>query len=250
MDDKKPIAIIAVVLVAALVGGVWWMTRSTPPPAANNTPQAVNATEAPIDKPAAPVNLPPLDQMDAFLRPLLSALSTRPELAKWLATDDLVRQLAMAINQASKGESPARDFKVVAPASTFRVAGRGDRRTIDPASYRRYDPLVQTLTSIDAAAAAKLYTMIRPRLNESYQSLGNAGRSVDPAMQQTIDLLLDTPIVPDPVPLIETGATGWAYADPELEELTPTQKQLLRMGSANVERVQTWLRAFQSAIVP
>jgi hypothetical protein len=247
MDDKKPIAIVAAVLVAAILGGVWWMTRSTPPPA-NASPKAVTSTEAPIDKPAPPVDLPPLDQMDAFLRPLLSALSSRPELAKWLATDDLVRQLAMAINQAAKGDSPSRDFKVIAPGSPFRVAGRGTRRTIDPASYSRYDGLVQTLTSMDASAAARVYKTIRPRLNEAYQGMGNAGRSVDPAVQQALDVLLDTPVVKDPIALVETGAAGWAYEDPDLEDLRPAQKQLLRMGPANVEKVLVWLRAFQSAL--
>lgn len=247
MDDKKPIAIIAVLLVAVILGVAWWMTRSTPPPA-NATPEAVTATEAPIDKPAPAVILPPLDQMDAFLRPLLSALSTRPELAKWLATDDLVRQLAMAIDQASEGSSPARDFKVIAPEGSFRAAGRGERRTIDPASYRRYDGLVQTLTSMDATAAARVYTTIRPRLNEAYQGLGNAGRSVDIALQQVLDQLLDTPAMTDPVPLVATGAAGWAFEDPELEALTLTQKQLLRTGPANAERIQAWLRAFQVAL--
>ena len=102
-----------------------------------------------------PVDLPPLDQMDGFLRPLLSALSSRPELARWLATDDLVGQLAAAIDQAAAGASPARDFKVIAPASPFVAGGRGERRTIDPASYRRYDGLVQTVTSIDASSVAQ-----------------------------------------------------------------------------------------------
>ncbi len=124
-------------------------------------------------RPLPPVNLPPLDQMDGFLRPLLSALSSRPELARWLATDDLVRQLAMAIDQAATGASPARDFKVIAPTTPFVPAGRGLRRTIDPASYRRYDGLVQTVTSIDASSVAKIYKTIHPRLNEAYRSLGN-----------------------------------------------------------------------------
>ena len=30
--------------------------------------------------------------------------------------------------------------------------------------------------------------------------------------------------------MVESGGAGWAYADDELEALTPTQKQLLRMG--------------------
>ena len=248
MDDKKAIAIIAIAIVVFLVGGSWWMTRPKPAPQ-NETPAAVTGTEAPIDKTdAAPVNLPPLDQMDGFLRPLLSALSSSPELARWLATDDLLGQLAAAIDQAAAGASPARDFKVIAPASRFTPGGRSGRRTIDPASYRRYDGLVQTVTSIDAADAAKIYRTIRPRLNEAYQRTGNPGGNVDIALLKAIDILLETPVVKDPIPIVEDGQAGWAYADDELEELMPTQKQLLRTGAANVERLSAWLRALRSAL--
>jgi hypothetical protein len=246
--DVRPIAFIALALVLLVGGGAWWLSRTSAP--ANVSPKAVNATEAPIDKPAEapPVDLPPLDSMDAFLRPLLSALSSRPELARWLATDDLVRQLAMALDQASAGGSPARDFKVIAPASPFTPGGRGERRTIDPASYRRYDGLAQTVTSIDASAAARVYKTIRPRLNEAYRGLGHSGGNVDQAVVKTIDILLDTPVVKDPIPLVEASGAGWAFADEDLEQLEPTQKQLLRMGSANVERLLVWLRAFRDAL--
>ena len=250
MDDKKPIAIIAIALVVFLAGGAWWMSRNTRKPAAQNaSPAVVTGTEAPIDKPPPPpVKLPPLDQMDDFVRPLLSALSSRPELARWLATDDLVRQLAAAIDQASAGGSPARDFKVIKPASPFVASGRGSRRMIDPASYRRYDGLVQTVTSIDASNVAKIYKTIRPRLNEAYRRMGNQSSDVDNALRKAIDILLDTPVVKDPIPIIEDGKAGWAYVDDELEGLLPTQKQLLRMGSANVDRLLVWLRALQAAL--
>src|SRR6185436_3277091 len=213
--DTRPIAIIAIALVVFLAGGAWWMTRNTrkPPAAQNASPVAVAGTEAPIDRPEPPVNLPPLDRMDGFLRPLLSALSSRPELARWLATDDLLGQLAAAIDQASAGASPARDFKVVRPASPFVPGGRGVRRTIDPASYRRYDGLVQTVTSIDASSVAKIYRTIRPRLNEAYRRIGNQTSDVDNALRKAIDILLDTPVVKDPIPVIEDGKAGWAYAD-------------------------------------
>jgi hypothetical protein len=248
MDDNKPIAIIAVVLVAIIGVGIWWFSRPEVP--ANNSPKVVTATEAPIDNTrtaAPPVNLPPLNQMDAFLRPLLQALSDRPELAKWLATDDLVRQLAMAIDQASTGNSPARDLKVIKPAGTFSAARRGNRSTIDPNSYKRYDGLVQTITSIDASKAAGVYKTIRPRLNEAYQQSGNPGGNVESALIKTIDILVDTPVVKGPIEIVETGGQ-WAYADDDLESLLPTQRQLLRMGPANVDRLLVWLRAFRDAI--
>ena len=246
--DTRAIGIIAIGLVAFLGVTAWWMSRPTP--AATATPQAVTSTEAPIDKPASPppVELPPLDQMDGFLRPLLAALSSRPELAKWLATDDLVRQLAAAIDQASAGGSPARDFKVIAPSSAFVPGGRGDRRIIDPNSYRRYDGLVRTVTSIDASRVAQIYKTIRPRLNEAYRAMGHPEGNVDAAIQRALDILLDTPAVKDPIALTAAGGAGWAFADDDLEDLAPTQKQLLRMGPAHADAVKVWLRALQAAL--
>ena len=184
--DTRLIAVIAIAIVVFLAGGAWWMSRRKPVPQ-NATPAAVTGTDAPIDKSDAAVNLPPLDQMDGFLRPLLSTLSSRPELTRWLATEDLVGQLALAIDQASAGASPARDFKVIAPESRFVPGGRGSRRTIDPASYRRYDGLVQTVTSIDAASVARIYKTIRPRLNEAYQRSGNPTGNVDSATHHRIE---------------------------------------------------------------
>ncbi len=243
-----PIAVIGVVIILLIAGGGWWMSRRAQP-AANASAPTVNATEAAIDKPAEPpVILPPLSEMDAFLRPLLAALSARPELARWLATDDLTRQLAAAIDQASAGGSPARDFRMLAPQAPLTTAGRATQRTIDPVSYRRFDGLVSTVTSMDASSAAKIYRTIRPRLNEAYQGLGNANRDVHNALLNALDILLDTPVVKGPIRVVEGDGASWAYADADLEALAPTQKQLLRMGPAHTEAVQVWLRAFKNAI--
>jgi hypothetical protein len=245
-----PIAIVGALLVLCIAAGAWYMSRRAQPAAAvNQSSRIVTATDAPIEKPAEPpVVLPPLERMDGFLRPMLGALSSRPELARWLATDDLIRQLAAAIAQAGDGKSPARDFRVLAPQAPLTTSGRPAQRTIDPNSFRRYDGLVSTVTSIDAAAVAKIYRTIRPRLNEAYQKMGNPNRDVDNALRNAIDILLDTPIVEGPIRVVEGSGASWAYADRELESLLPTQKQLLRMGPANVEKILTWLGALKSAL--
>ena len=245
----KPIAIIGALIVLFIAGGAWWMSRRTPP-AANATPRAVTATDAPIESAAQspPAPLPPLSEMDAFLRPLLSALSSRPELARWLATDDLVRQLAMAIDQAAAGGTPARDFKVIAPEAPFATRGTTSQRAIDPASYQRYDGLVTTVTSIDAAAVAKVYRTIRPRLNEAYRGLGHPEGDVDRAIANALEILTDTPIPQGPLRVHAIDARGWTYVDPDLEELTPSQKQLLRMGPAHTASLVAWLRTLQQAL--
>ena len=83
--------------------------------------------------------LPPLDQMDTFLRALLGTLSSSPELARWLTTDDLIRQMANGIDRIANGASPASELAVLQPKGAFAASSgaarsRWIRRAID-----RYD---------------------------------------------------------------------------------------------------------------
>lgn len=247
--ETRSIALIAagIAVVAAAVGGWWYYTRQ-PAPAAPQQTGAVTGTEAPITKTAPAPELPPLEQMDPMVRSLLGALSTRPDLVKWLATDNLLNQTALALDLASQGKSPAKDLKLLAPVGSFTVARRSGRRSIDPAGYRRYNGLVTTLTSLDASAVARVYKTVKPRLNEAYRKNGHPGGDIDAALNSALDILLDTPLIDDPIELKEGEGARWAFADPQVESLKPLQKQLLRMGSDNVDKILVWLRAFQSAL--
>jgi hypothetical protein len=186
--------------------------------------------------------------MDPFLRGLLGSLSTRPELARWLATEGLMQQMAVAIDRISHGATPARDLRVLAPSSEFRAEGSGFTRTMDAASYRRYDGLAETVASIDPAAAATVYRTIRPRLNEAYVSLGRTEADVDVAVQQALEVLIATPVPSGPIRLVEGRGATWAFADPKLEALDPAQKQLLRMGPENANRVIAMLKQLQQQL--
>jgi hypothetical protein len=234
------------VVTLAIAGGAfarWWTMRggdaSPPAEPATVAGPAVQGAAAP----AAP--LPPLEAMDPFLRGLIGTLSSRPELARWLATDGLTQQMAVAIDRVSRGSSPSADLKVLAPTSPFKVEGRGFTRTIDPASYRRYDGLAETVASIDPAAAAKVYRTIRPRLGEAYSSLGRTTTDVDVAVQQALEVLVTTPIPSTPIRLNEGKGAVWVFADPALEALDPAQKQLLRMGPENARKIIDMLKQLQ-----
>jgi hypothetical protein len=154
----------------------------------------------------------------------------------------------MAIDIASRGRSPAKDFKVIAPVGAFTVARRSGRRAIDPASYKRYDGLVTTLTSMDASAVARIYKTVKPRLNEAYQKNGHPEGDIDGSLGRALDILLDTPELKDPIFVTEGEGARWAYDDAKIESLQPAQKQLLRMGPDNVNKLLVWLRAFQGAL--
>jgi hypothetical protein len=236
----------SVIVLALIAGGVarWWTLRSGEPAPQAAAPPA--ATE--VSLPAATVVLPPLDQMDPFLRGLLGVLSTRPELARWLATDGLIQQMAAIIDRVSRGASPANDLRVLSPGGEFATTRRGRTREIDPASYARYDGIAETLAGVDPAAVGRAYKTIRPRLDEAYKAMGRADSDVDVAVQRALDLLIATPIPQGPVRVIEGRGATWAFADPAIEALDPAQKQLLRMGPDNAARVIETLKRVQQQL--
>jgi hypothetical protein len=233
-----PLGLVAAAVVLAILGGAlarWWTLGSTPEPSPAAPAAAATVGGEPVS--AGGVTLPPLDQMDAFLRALLGALSTRPELAAWLATDDLIHQMAFTVDRVSRGGSPAQELGVLAPDTPFTTRRVGGVRQVDESSYGRYDGLADTLAGVDPAAVAAAYRTIQPRLQEAYASLGRTGSHVDVAVQQALDILVATPMPDGPIAVVEGRGAMWVFADPALEALDPAQKHLLRMGPRNAARV-------------
>ena len=233
---------IGVAVGALCIGalGAWWWTRPSEPARAA-TPAAVNGTDVAIAPGAATARpLPPIGQMDTFLRAMIGALSSHPHMARWLATDDLIRQMADSIDKVSRGQAPR--VAVLRPTNDFAVIGTGSQMQIDPASYARYDALAAAVSSLHPAAAADAYRTIRPRLDEAYRGLGRSENSVDEAVTIALDMLLATPDVRDPIRIVHGKGATYAFADPKLEALTPAQKQLVRMGPQNSAAIRARLR--------
>jgi hypothetical protein len=247
-STKSRTPIIAIAVAGLILGGAgaWWWIRANRAPAPA-TPVAAQSTEAALpesEEPARP--LPPLGQMDTFLRATLGALSAHPDFARWLATDHLIRQMANVIDRVSRGLSPAPEVALLRPQGDFDITGR--ESTISPASFRRYDGLAAIVESLDAKTVVETYRTIHPRLDEAYRALGRPEGGVDHAVDVALQMLIDTPVPVEPVRVITGKGTTYAYADGEYERLRPAQKQLLRMGPDNVRRIQARLREIQALL--
>jgi hypothetical protein len=122
---------------------------------------------------------------------------------------------------------------------------------IAPASYTRYDFLAEGAASLDAAAAARLFRRALPLLEAAYRELGYPQGGFEAALREGLTHLLAVPVVETGIALrpVRRGTVlVYECVDPALESLSPAQKHLLRMGPANVARVQATLRAFLSAL--
>ena len=193
--------------------------------------------------------LPPLGETDALVRRLVQALSQNPAVAAWLSTDGLVRNFTVVVVNVAEGATPAKHLPTLRPPTAFHVVERDGGAYVDAGSYRRYAGVTGAVASIDPDGAARIYTMLKPRIEEAYRELGFPDQSFDRAFERAIVSLLSVPIVDGPIRVTpKAKGIGYAYVDERLEGLTNAQKQLLRVGPQNLRIIQQKLRAIALAL--
>jgi hypothetical protein len=231
-------------IVAVVLGfyGRTWFQRG-------EATQAVEAAAAAPAGAAVPTEFGPVPQLDAsddFVRALVRQLSQKPEWAAWLASGDLVRSFVVAVDKIAVGSSPAKELRPAAPAQKFQTLGSGKTLRIDPRSYDRYNAMANVIDAIDPEGAARAYRRLHPLFQQAFDELGYGTLSFDERLARALGRLVDGPVQEGDVMLRATSVT-FQFADPELEELSPAQKHLLRMGPHNMRLVQSKLRAFARA---
>jgi len=234
-------------VAAALAGFLYFHFRSTPADESAAEAKPPAAAPAKAAGTAAPVDLPALDQSDAFVRDLVGRLSSHPQVAAWLTTEGLIRNFVVVVTNMAEGRTPARHLRPLRPLTPFAVTGSGSTLQIDSTSYDRYTRLTEAVQSIDPAGAARLYALIKPRIEEASADLGNT-EPFDRILERAITPIVDAPMPEGPARVKEAGGTGYRYVDDSIENLTNAQKLLLRMGPENARIVQSKLRAVSQAL--
>ncbi len=187
--------------------------------------------------------LPPLNESDAFIEEALAEFALP---SSWLDRDDLLRRLAVVVDNAARGEYPRRQLGFMAPAGKFRIVENPQGTFANPQNFQRFDVYLDLLEGIDPAVLATLLRQLEPLLAEALAELGNRDDS-EPQLRSAINQILALPYVPASVELVQPKVF-FEYADPKLEALSPLQKQALRFGPANVERLKQYLRMLASEL--
>ncbi len=242
-SSPPTLAVVAVVaaLVVVAVLYFWFFGRQPPPPEivppAESAPTSPRPPERVEGEPIEEGELPALDASDGLVRRMVAGLSENPQLAAWLVTEDLARRFVVAIDNVAEGVAPRSHVGFLEPEGDFATESTGGRQTIASASFERYDRVTDVFTSIDTAGAVRLYRRLKPLLQEAYVELGYPNRDFDDTLTRALAVIADTPRPPATMEVVR-GVKSYEFVDPRLEGLSSIQKQLLRLGPDNLERVQ------------
>lgn len=188
-----------------------------------------------------------LGTADPVLREMAAGLSSRPELARWLASEDLIRRVVASVDNIARGKDPRVHLDFLKPLGHFRVLKKGTRLIIDPACYRRYDTVAGVIESVDTPGLVLLYHQIEALLEEADREISPPGENFRQHLAQAIDQLLLVPVLTSDVEVTEKVVT-YVYVDPQMEALSAAQRHFLRMGPDNVRIIQAKLLEIKSAL--
>jgi hypothetical protein len=192
-------------------------------------------------EPGDDIDLPPLDESDALIRSLVSALSSHPRVMAWLTTDHLVRNMTVVVVNIADGRTPSNHLRAVRPEGDFQVRSDGRELLVDPRTFQRYDSHADAVQGLDARAVARFYATIRPRIDDAYRDLGSPHGDFDQSIERAIAELLRTPI-PDGDVRVRADSVAYSYDDRAFEDLSHAQRQFMRMGPRNMRIVKAKLR--------
>ncbi len=223
------------------------VTNVGPPPVASAEP-AEPPIQHPVPASDSPDPLPPLDESDAPLRSTIEELVGKENIERFIVTDQLVRHIVTSIDNMTEQKVVERIRPLRRVPDAFVVSGTDEAPILDPANFKRYEPMVRFVSSMDAKELAASYKRNYPLFQQAYEGLGHPPQYFNDRLVIVIDHLLATPDIRDPIPLARPKVQ-YEFADPKLEALSAGQKLLIRMGSANATAVKAKLRELRAEVV-
>ena len=187
------------------------------------------------------IKLPPLSESDGFIRDRVSDWGL-PGL--WVDNESLIARYAALIASISRGELPRRQLGFLLPKGNFKVLRDGEKFFASPENYRRFDNFVDLVEQVPVGQLAQLLREIDPLVRISLRQLGLSG-APESILLGAFDRILLMSKLPSRTELVQSTVV-FRFADPSLESLPEFEKQLIRMGPRNLERLQNYTRKLKS----
>lgn len=256
-DEKKPVEAVVEIPPIAVPAG-----QTTLPPTPDIPQRQEPATVVVPDDAAAvpddgtmveqiePADVAPLSPADGdeLLRRQLVAAGADANLNQLVSKEHPLEVSAALIDGLGRGLILRKLLPAGPSGQAFSVVRENDVISMSSASYERYDSYIDSMTSLDTNLMVETFHALRPLYERAYEQLGLDPGDFDNALIRTLDLVLATPEIDEPI-MLKPKSVVYIYADPALESLPAVQKQLLRTGPDNIRRLKQQARTLRDGLL-
>lgn len=260
MNKSTVLGIAVAMLIGAGVGfGYYQYSHQEPGSdhASEKTASTLEVTPIPPPSERYPVSpsttkrankpLPQLDASDLTLEEELISLIGKPLFEKIFVRTEILKRLVTTVEAASEEGLPPDFLPFHAIASKFKTIKKGEKLFLDPKNSERYRDYVRLAETTDLKKLAEIYQTFYPLIDSAYHEINAQGHFND-RLVEIIDLLISTPEASAQLELVALNKS-FQYADPKFEELSASQKILIRMGQENSKRIKASLSKLRNTLI-
>lgn len=209
-------------------------------------PVEVAAEEPAPAEPA--VQLPSLNNSDSFVLENLRGLQNGMQLVALLRSEQLIRSFVVLVDNVSRDSFPQTGLPYQGMSEEMQVRSLDDNLFVmEQAAHGRFDSIIDTFVAVDTTAAIAIYRLLSPLMQQAYAELGYGDSDFDVVLRRALRNVLDMEPPSGPYQLVKPSVM-YLYADAAIENLSTVEKQLVRLGPDNTQKLKQKLRAFLGAL--
>jgi len=202
----------------------------------------------PLQVAAEPV-LPELNDSDGFVVERIQQLQNGMAVVRLLASEQLVRRFVVMVDAVSREELPQANLPYAGMQQEMpvQVIDEDLLFQMNADAHDRFDPIVDVIFAMDMEQTMSLYRLMSPMFQQAYAEIGYRDVNFDDTLRSAIMNVLRFDVEAGPYQLVKPSVM-YLYADTRVEALSDLQKQLIRLGPDNADRVKEKLRQFMTML--
>lgn len=187
-----------------------------------------------------------LEASDDSFRKALGDVSE--SLLNWFQVKHVIRKYVVIINDLSQNQILYKHRAFLKMPQKFVAKEDTQGLYMANESYARYDQLANAMASLDVQKGLDLYLTFRPLFKQVYDEFAYpAEYRLEDIFMKAAASVLEAPVIKGRVSLLR-HSVRYKFAKQELEALNGVEKQMLRMGPENTQKIQAKLRQLVEAI--
>lgn len=185
---------------------------------------------------------------DSAVRRNFASLSNLPFYKALWRPNDLLQRWVTFTFGLSKGQVMRQVVSLPSPKVSFPVRRVGTRYFLDESGFERYNTYIKTLQSISPATWAENFHYFRPLLEKIFGQMGYDESDFDNTVTKALHEII-TANIPTGAMELKAPSAMYIFVDESLENMTPLQKQMVRMGPNNAKVLQDYAKVVRERLL-